>query len=226
LLSAYSPLKSSNSIKKTREGFIISPLSHSDYLQKILGTDKRNPVFTIFCDEEEEQLHVYYGADLLEIVPDDREHIEYKLLVARLYNANLNATILQDVFQVDRKTMKRWGAALRSGDSEQLRKVLFGRQARRKLTPAIQSYIRMRFPAIYEETKYDYSKRMRDEIEQVFGHTLSGETLRPLLKELKESIKDRTELTISAILGLKQSQFQIPLFSLNESEFVDSSHRA
>lgn len=150
-------------------------------------------MFTIFCDEEEEQLHVYYGADLLEIVPDDREHIEYKLLVARLYNANLNATILQDVFQVDRKTMKRWGAALRSGDSEQLRNVLFGRQARRKLTPAIQSYIRMRFPAIYEETKYDYSKRMRDEIEQVFGHTLSGETLRPLLKELKESIKDQKE---------------------------------
>ena len=66
-------------------------------------------MFTIFCDEEEDQLHVYYGADLLEIVPDDREHIEYKLLVARLYNANLNATILQEVFQVDRKTMKRWG---------------------------------------------------------------------------------------------------------------------
>ena len=150
-------------------------------------------MFTIFCDEEEDQLHVYYGADLLEIVPDDREHIEYKLLVARLYNANLNATILQEVFQVDRKTMKRWGAALRSGDSEQLRKVLFGRQARRKLTPEIESYIRMRFPAIYEETKYEYSKRMREEIEQVFGCTLSGETLRPLLRELKESIKVQKE---------------------------------
>ena len=89
--------------------------------------------------------------------------------------------------------MKRWGAALRSGDSEQLRKVLFGRQARRKLTPEIESYIRMRFPAIYEETKYEYSKRMREEIEQVFGCTLSGETLRPLLRELKESIKVQKE---------------------------------
>ena len=34
---------------------------------------------------------------------------------------------------------------------------------------------------------------MRDEIEQVFGCTLSGETLRLLLRELKESIKDQRE---------------------------------
>jgi hypothetical protein len=164
-------------------------ISHSDYLQQILGTDKRNPVFTIFRDEKQDHLRVYYGADLLEIVPDNREHPAYKLLITRLYNANLNASVLEQVFKVDRKTMKRWGSALRSGDLNKLEQALAGRQARRKLTPAIQSYIRMRFPAIYEKTKYDYSKQIREEIEQVFGASLSGETLRSFLKELKETEK-------------------------------------
>ena len=40
--------------------------------QLILGTDKRNALFTVYEWEEddgEEQLHVYYGLELLEVVP-------------------------------------------------------------------------------------------------------------------------------------------------------------
>jgi hypothetical protein len=43
--------------------------------QLILGTDKRNALFTVYEWEEddgEEQLHVYYGLELLEVVPADR----------------------------------------------------------------------------------------------------------------------------------------------------------
>ena len=39
--------------------------------QLILGTDKRNALFTVYEWEEddgEEQLHVYYGLELLEVV--------------------------------------------------------------------------------------------------------------------------------------------------------------
>lgn len=120
---------------------------------------------------------------MLETVPDDRNHLTYKLMVARLYNANVKVSVLQEVFGFDRKTMKKWGEALKRGDIQELTRVLEGRSARRKLTPELQSYIRMRFPAIYRETKYEYSWRMREEIRQVFGVTLSGESLRPLLKE-------------------------------------------
>ena len=141
--------------------------------------------------EEEEQLHVYYGADLLEIVPDDREAYRIQTTRGSTLQRQPQCDHLAGSLSSGSENHEAVGAALRSGDNEQLQKVLFGRQARRKLTPEIQSYIRMRFPAIYEETKYEYSKRMRDEIERVFGRTLSGETLRPLLKELKESIKDQ-----------------------------------
>ena len=44
--------------------------------------------------EETGTLHVYYGLELMESFPDDREHPAYKLLVARLYNAGVKACVL------------------------------------------------------------------------------------------------------------------------------------
>lgn len=185
-----------NSSRKTRfqksEGTIIQT---SKPLQAILGTDKRNPVFSVYREEEKGLLHVYYGATLLESLPDDREHMQYKLLVARLYNAKVKASVLQEVFAVDRKTMKKWGEALKQGDEEKLTRVLAGRRAGKKLTLEIKSFIKVRFPSIYQETRYEYSRRMRDEIEQVFGVKVSGETLRPLLKTLKMEFEPKNRET-------------------------------
>jgi hypothetical protein len=51
--------------------------------QLILGTDKRNVLFTVYEWEEddgEEQLHVYYGLELLEVVPADRNAPSFKML--------------------------------------------------------------------------------------------------------------------------------------------------
>ncbi|MBM3836319.1 MAG: hypothetical protein FJ403_24300 [Verrucomicrobia bacterium] len=58
-------------------------------LQLILPTDKRNPCFSLYLDEEEKNLHVSYGLELLEVVPNDPEDSACKLLAGRLYNAGL-----------------------------------------------------------------------------------------------------------------------------------------
>ncbi len=63
-------------------------------LQQILGVDKRNPCFTICRNTNDGTLHFYYGAEILEKLPDVRDHPQYKLMVARLYNAGVNATKL------------------------------------------------------------------------------------------------------------------------------------
>ena len=57
--------------------------------QLILGTDKRNPLFTVYAQQEgeEEQRHVYYGLELLEVVSADRNEPSFTMLVGRLYNA-------------------------------------------------------------------------------------------------------------------------------------------
>ena len=41
------------------------------YLQKIIGVDKKNPVFTVWRDPESSGgIHVYFGTELMEVVPE------------------------------------------------------------------------------------------------------------------------------------------------------------
>jgi hypothetical protein len=46
-----------------------------------------------------------------------------------LFNARIKIPSLTEVFQVDRKTLQRWGRALRSGDAQELIQGLAGRSA-------------------------------------------------------------------------------------------------
>lgn len=154
-------------------------------LQQILGTDKRNPSFTIARDGSVGCLHVYYGGELFEKVPDCRNDPQYKLMVARLYNAGVNSVVLSNVFGVDQKTMRRWGDALKSGDAELLMRVLAGRQAHRKLTTEISAFVRTRFPSVHAQYPRSYSKQMRIEIAEIFDVHLSAETLRPSFGKLR-----------------------------------------
>ena len=153
--------------------------------QLILGTDKRNPLFTLYADEDQEQLHVYYGLELLEVVSADRNNPNFKMLVDRLYNAGLSVLVLQRTFHVDPKTIRRWGRALCSGDADELIRVLAGRRAGRKLTGEIEAYVRARWPDLSGAGIYGIGKQLRREIESVFNVKLSQETLRPLLGKLR-----------------------------------------
>ena len=90
-------------------------LEATTHLQLILGPDKRNPSFCLYTDAQEKELHVYYGLELLEVLPNDRDRPAYRLLAARLANANVRLATLEAVFGLDRKTMRTWGRALRSG---------------------------------------------------------------------------------------------------------------
>lgn len=153
--------------------------------QLILGIDRRNPLFAVYQDSDQEQLHVYYGFELLEIVPDQPEAPAFKMLAGRLYNAGLKVQSLTEVFQVDRKTLQRWGRALQSGDAQELIRVLSGRSVGRKLTPAIEAFVRQRWPRLTAQGTYGSSQRLRQEIHELFQVDLSAETLRPLVQELK-----------------------------------------
>jgi hypothetical protein len=158
--------------------------------QLLLGADKRNPCLEVYQDEPAKHLHVYYGFELLEVLPNDRESMPFKLMAAQLYNAGLKVKALEQTLRVNHKTMARWGDAVRSGDPEKLVQVLLGRQRRRKLSSWIEAYVRKHWPDIQAAGGRDYSRRTRQEIERVFGVKLSGETLRPLLKELRKGTRN------------------------------------
>jgi hypothetical protein len=170
-----------------RKGACPNPTS---LLQPVLGADKRNSIFSVYRQEgATPSLHVYYGAELLEVVPEDRQHPAFKLLLGRLYNAGVKGLALQQSFGVDRKTLQRWGQALQSEDPEQLVRALAGRGGHRKLTTQIRAFATVRFPEIYGRGRAGYSQRLRGEIKAVFGVSLSGECLRPLLKSLRAELR-------------------------------------
>ena len=91
--------------------------------QLILGADKRNPVFTVYRDSDREELQVYFGFELIEVLSDVAESPARKLLIARLYNAGVRMKTLSETFEFDPKTIRRWGQALRHGDAEALIRV-------------------------------------------------------------------------------------------------------
>ena len=102
--------------------------------QLILGADKRNPLLTVYHDGEHQQLLVYYGFEIIEIVPDDTQAGSYKLQLGRLYNSGVKLCSLCETFTLDPKTLRRSGRALQSSLEEMVR-LLDGRAATRKCTP-------------------------------------------------------------------------------------------
>ena len=157
-------------------------------LQRLIGVDKKNPYFSICRDASNPgKIYVYFGAALMEVIAEDTSNPEFKLLIARLYNAGVKAKSITEKFGIARTTMKRWGDALKSGDTDRLMAALSGQGAPRKLTAEILSFIKVRFLQIYQENHYNYSIIIRKEIKEIFGKEISSESLRPIFKELRSN---------------------------------------
>jgi hypothetical protein len=153
--------------------------------QLLLGTDKRNPVFAVYEDDSGQRLLVFYGFELIEIVKNDSGDPAFKLLLARLYNAKVKLSALCESFQVDPKTIRRWGKALPGGDAAELVRVLEGRNACHKLTPAVENFARLRWPELVAEGSYGAVGRLLLEIQSVFGVEISRSGLQGLIRILK-----------------------------------------
>jgi hypothetical protein len=151
----------------------------------LLGTDKRNPVFAVYQDDSGERLLVFYGFELIEIVNNDSADPAFKLLLARLYNAKVKLSALCESFQVDPKTIRRWGKALRRGDPAELVRVLEGRSVCHKLTPAVENFARLRWPDLVAERSYGAVGRLLLEIRRVFNMEISRSGLQGLIRILK-----------------------------------------
>jgi hypothetical protein len=99
---------------------------------------------------------------------------------------------------------------LQSGEGAELIRVLAGRSAGRKLTPVIEAFVRRRWPVVTERGDYGSSQRLRQEIEEIFGVELSGETLRPLLQELKRTPPVVAEETVALSVAIEVQEPRPP----------------
>lgn len=161
-------------------------MENTVHLQEIIGTDNKKNRFFSVCKHPDQpgKLWVYFGAVLLETIEDDRNHPTFKMLVESLTRA----------FGVPYSTLRRWGQTVKSGDTEQLIRLFAGRTHPRKLTSEIKSFAKQRFIDIYPDNKYSYSHQIRNEIQDVFEVSISGETLRAPFKEWKKSLDKNTSV--------------------------------
>ena len=139
-------------------------------LQEILGVDKNNPYYTVYRNTEDSgRYYVFLGTMLFEIVEDNRDSLQFKILIARLYNSRISTRKLTSVFGVSHQTMKKWGDALKSEDPLEVLSAMRGRNNPKKLTIEIKAFIRHRFKRIYSENKYSYSAQIREELKEIFN---------------------------------------------------------
>ncbi len=184
------------SLIQIRQSYLMENTIH---FQEILGVDKKNPFFTLCKNPEQpEKILVFFGMSLLEVIDDTPDSPALKLLLARLYNSGVKTKSILDSFSVAYTSLRRWGEALKSGDADKLISILAGRQHPRKLTTEIINFLKVRFFAIYPENRYSYSKVIRQEILDVFGVTISGESLRPYFSQWIDCLKTKNDSPLSA----------------------------
>ncbi len=164
-------------------------------LQLILGADQKND-FTVYKDQKNNKIHIYFGLGLYEIVENDKHNPELKLLLARLYNSGVKIKTLIEHFGFSYPTYKRWGDAIKSGDKERIYWALSGQGGgAKKLTSEIIAFITHDFENVYSRNKYSYSKEIRDDVKDVFDVKLSSECIRILLGKLKQAWQKKQKLT-------------------------------
>jgi len=139
--------------------------------QLILGTDKRNPLFTVYVEEEEqddqERLHVYYGLELLEVCPRTATN-QFQNAGGPAAQRRVSLRVLQQTFESDAKTIQRWGRALRSRMRGAHQGA--GRPTRQsQAQPEIKAYVRVRWSDMVREGSYGIGKRLRQEIRRILG---------------------------------------------------------
>ena len=127
---------------------------------------------------------------LLERVPHMKDHIAYKMLLARLYNAGVRVLSLVTCFGVAHTTLRRWGLALLCGDMDQIDRAFSGQGAERKITPEIDSYVRDRFHELYGSCR-NYNHKIREEVEKYFKIEVSAERLRWIFSEERKKTHRR-----------------------------------
>lgn len=164
-------------------------------LQLIIGADNKNE-FSLYKNSKENKIYVYFGIGLFEVVENNKDNPELKLLLARLYNSGVKVKTLIEHFGYSYPTYKHWGDALKSGDEERIYYALSGQGGgSKKLKPEIVAFIVHDFSHVYPRNKYSYSKEIREDIKDIYNLKLSAECIRPLLGKLKKSYSKNQGLT-------------------------------
>jgi hypothetical protein len=163
-------------------------------LQPLLVSRKEAATdLSLMLSSDGKDIFAFLDTALLERISCCRERLEYKILVGRMVNAGHSLTDLKHSFGHDARTMKRWGAALKSEDSEFIVRVFSGRGGAGKITPTLKKFVSARYLELREKYDSRYREKIHSEVDRYFGVELSGETLRKMFRAADCGTGGRTE---------------------------------
>ena len=195
-------------------------------LQPLLSPVKGSPDLLLYVNPQDPgELFVFLGLALLERVPHVRDHIAFKMLLARLYNAGMKVASLVICFGVAHTTLRRWGLSLRSGDMDQINRAFSGQGAERKITPEIDSYVRDRFRELYGTCRA-YNKKIREEVKKYFKTEVSAERLRWIFVEEREKAGEMQEAQMTEAVDAGNPGVEENVECEDRTEEMQSAQRA
>jgi len=146
----------------------------SNTLQPVLaGGEGIASDIAIFLSQSETTYDVYIGVALLERVGGNPNDVQRKMLIGRLCNAGFSQRRLCDTFHHDARTIKKWAAALLSGDIDEMARVFCGRGGPGKVSPELIRYAQQ----LYRERHLlgrDFRQIIIAKIQEVFGVLISS----------------------------------------------------
>jgi len=139
----------------------------------LTGGEGTTSDLSVFLSRSATTYDVYIGVALLERVGADPEDVQRKMLIGRLCNAGFTLRKLCDTFHHDGRTIKKWGAAILSGDIDEMARAFCGRGGPGKVSPELIRYARQ----LYRE-RHLLGRNFREiiigKIEEVFGVSISA----------------------------------------------------
>lgn len=160
-------------------------------MQGILGTSLNNPIFYITrsSDDGEGNLSIFYGFEKLATVPDDKNSILFRSIIAMLVNAGVRKRHIQQNFNVSFETVQKTAKVFETAtNDEELTKRLKLPGRPEKVTNEISDFIYTQVAFHKSKGERHHIKKTIDSVWEQHNIKISRETIRRCLVE-KKSIK-------------------------------------
>ncbi len=161
-------------------------------LQQILSScESLDSDLSVFLDSRDNTYCVYVGVSLIECVSVDPAELSHKMLMGRLYNGGAKLCVLKEQFNHDSRTIKKWAAALLSGNFKDLAEAFLGKNIK-KTTPELIRYVQQQYRN-WSQLSFRYREIIIDKTEEVFGVRISKTLASNIFREVKEAPRIASE---------------------------------
>lgn len=145
---------------------------------------------------------VYWGTALLQRVPNDKNSVLFRIIVALLLNLNFRIGSVAKAFGVSEKPLRRWRDALKHGDWASIGGNNDGLLTRVKLRPDVERFIRGSYRQACGKNSgrmpYGFRKRLAEQVSTIWpDQQVCEETLRQFFRDedrIKSSANEVTEI--------------------------------